>query len=131
MNEDGGFRFGVSDPGERAVLVARLPKGVRTKHELLEQLSEALRLPDYFGHNWDALEECIRDFSWLEPGTVQLIHLDLPLPDNPAALETYLSILSGAVASFSGREDRALLVFFPREAELRVAELVHGHGNLP
>ena len=34
--------------------------------ELLEALSAALSFPDYFGFNWDAADECLRDLSqWL------------------------------------------------------------------
>ena len=37
--------------------------GVHSKHTLLEVIARELRIPDYFGHNWDALEECLRDFD--------------------------------------------------------------------
>jgi RNAse (barnase) inhibitor barstar len=29
--------------------------------ELFDALASALALPDYFGRNWDALDECLRD----------------------------------------------------------------------
>jgi RNAse (barnase) inhibitor barstar len=29
--------------------------------ELFDALTAALALPDYFGRNWDALDECLRD----------------------------------------------------------------------
>ena len=32
----------------------------------LERLGRALQLPDWFGGNWDALEDCINDLSWLQ-----------------------------------------------------------------
>ena len=35
------------------------------KEELLDALAAALEFPDYFGGNWDALEEVLRDLGWL------------------------------------------------------------------
>jgi len=33
-----------------------------------------MHFPDYFGSNWDALDECLADLDWLDlPGYVLLI----------------------------------------------------------
>ncbi len=37
-----------------------------TKKDLLEQIASCLSFPDYFGMNWDALDECLMDLSWLD-----------------------------------------------------------------
>jgi RNAse (barnase) inhibitor barstar len=34
---------------------------------LFGELSRALEFPDYFGHNWDAVDECIRDVDTDRP----------------------------------------------------------------
>ena len=35
--------------------------------ELMAAISQGFEFPDYFGANWDALEECLRDMgSWLD-----------------------------------------------------------------
>jgi RNAse (barnase) inhibitor barstar len=84
-----------------AVHRAELPTGIESEQALLDALSVALRFPDYFGKNWNALDECICDLSWLPPGDVVLIHKDLPLADNRASLSIYLSILRDAVGKWS------------------------------
>ncbi|MEO5810685.1 MAG: barstar family protein [Rhodanobacter sp.] len=35
------------------------------KVDLLQRLATSLALPATFGHNWDALADCLRDLSWL------------------------------------------------------------------
>jgi hypothetical protein len=37
---------------------------VRSKSELLASLARALEFPDWFGGNWDALQDCLGDLSW-------------------------------------------------------------------
>lgn len=34
------------------------------KATLLAELGRALDFPDYYGGNWDALDECLADLSW-------------------------------------------------------------------
>ena len=38
---------------------------VASEAGLLAELARAFRFPDYFGGNWDAADECLRDLSWL------------------------------------------------------------------
>lgn len=37
---------------------------VSTDDDLFAQISVALRFPDYFGNNWDAMDECLSDMEW-------------------------------------------------------------------
>ncbi|MGH8183182.1 MAG: barstar family protein [Rhodanobacteraceae bacterium] len=39
--------------------------GCRDKADLLRRIASALQFPATFGHNWDALGDCMRDLEWL------------------------------------------------------------------
>jgi len=124
----GAFRFG--GPVPRGAHVARIPAGIDGKTSLFRALVPALALPDYFGANWDALEECLRDLSWIGKKTVALVHEELPaLPKKE--LLTYLSILSDAVQDWKEGEEHALAVVFPSAAEKLIAALAVGARRRP
>src|SRR5262245_26914082 len=77
-------------------LVVRLTGRYRRKRDLLRALAHALKFPGYFGDNWDALEECLCDLSWLDaPAGVVLLHKHLPLEEEEQR-QTYLDILRRA-----------------------------------
>jgi RNAse (barnase) inhibitor barstar len=37
---------------------------VTSEQRLFTSVAEAMSFPDYFGRNWDALDECLRDMGW-------------------------------------------------------------------
>lgn len=39
--------------------------GASDKEKLIASVAAALRFPAWFGGNWDALEDCLCDLSWL------------------------------------------------------------------
>ncbi|MBT2544664.1 barstar family protein [Streptomyces sp. ISL-44] len=47
--------------------------GVRGKVELMRRCGDALRLPEWFGGNWDALADSLRDLSWLPDAAGRLV----------------------------------------------------------
>lgn len=118
------FCFGDADIPASPALIADVSSGIATKGALLDELSRELRFPDYFGGNWDAMEECIRDLSWMQPGPVVLRHSDLPLVNDLANSRTYLSILSDAVDEWKRAPDRDLVVVFPRETRAQIARVL-------
>lgn len=118
--------FGFADPAlaTSPAVVAEVPPSISTKAALLEELDRRLQFPDYFGENWDALDECIRDLSWLPPGPIIVKHVDLPLATDVANLKTYLSILRDAVQKWSSSGERELVVVFPPETQERIGWLL-------
>lgn len=39
--------------------------GAADKDEILRRIAAALAFPEWFGGNWDALEDCLGDLSWM------------------------------------------------------------------
>jgi RNAse (barnase) inhibitor barstar len=47
------------------VLFAVDASAVRTKSQFLGLLGRTLSFPSWYGRNWDALEDCLTDSSWM------------------------------------------------------------------
>ena len=106
------FLFADHWPSDVATRV-RLRAGLNTKTSLLRALAHQFHFPDYFGENWDALEECIRDLSWLPDGDVALEHSDVPLASSRGDLNIYLAILRDLVNETQSSGTGRFYVTFP------------------
>lgn len=58
-------------------VTARVLSGTRarTTRELMDEFASQLEFPEYFGHNWNALADCLTDLSWLN-GLAYVIAID-------------------------------------------------------
>lgn len=84
--------------------------GALDKTGLLERVARALEFPQWFGGNWDALEDCLTDLSWTKAeGWVLLIEDAGRLP--PDDLGVFSEILSAAAAWWSERGQPFFAVF--------------------
>jgi len=70
----------------------------KTPTTLFAEFARALEFPDYFGHNWDALEECLADLEWLPAKGYILLITDAVhvLANDDTEYETFLEILRDA-----------------------------------
>jgi RNAse (barnase) inhibitor barstar len=94
--------------GKRAESLVRPPTGfalrvIRGRHcktpaNLFAEFAQALEFPDYFGQNWDALEECLADLEWVPGKGYILLITDAEdvLPDDEDEYETLLEVLRDA-----------------------------------
>jgi hypothetical protein len=85
---------------------------IKTKIELFKNLAHTMEFPGYFGHNWDALEECLTDLDWLSAkGYILLFSYPINFINNsPGDFKTFLDIVSSASKYWSLHKKRFLLI---------------------
>jgi RNAse (barnase) inhibitor barstar len=90
-----------------AGLTVRTVRGakMRTARQLFDEFAAALQFPDYFGENWDALDECLADLDWLsiKVGAVLVVRdaEQVLLEDEPDRLEVLVAVLARATATLA------------------------------
>lgn len=103
--------------------VVQVPPGISTPEALLECLRQRAGFPSYFGANWNALSDCLRDLHWVDSHELVLQHGDLPsLPSNDK--RTYLEVLAECVESWQVGEEHKLTVVFPTAARDEILRLL-------
>jgi RNAse (barnase) inhibitor barstar len=112
------FHFHDQDFAPAQKGAAIIPAGIKTKADLFHILKNAIPLPDYFGNNWDALEECLNDLGWLPGHKLILVHEDVPMIESPLDQKIYLKILAGAARTTSRFE-----IIFPERDRVLVEHL--------
>jgi RNAse (barnase) inhibitor barstar len=84
---------------------------VRSKRAMFTALAKTLSFPDWFGHNLDALYDCLTDLSWLPTGEHVLIwtHSEVLAKADPSGYRAIREVLDDAVESATD-PDRKLSV---------------------
>lgn len=119
------FNYGDSYEPAADAIVARIPRRVRTKPGLLAHLGASLRFPDYFGHNWDALEECLGDLSWWpDDRKLVVVHEALPLRRGSQEQVVYLQILQATLAYWEPKNPTRLTMVFPTHEQATINRLL-------
>ena len=75
------------------------------KESLLAESAAAMSFPDYFGHNWDAFEECITELTWIEDAGCVILydHAAVLVAQHPDVWATFYDILCSAIEYWSGK----------------------------
>jgi RNAse (barnase) inhibitor barstar len=81
-----------------------------TYEALHNEVAAALQFPEYYGENWDAMDECVTDLAWM-PADWYLIHLsaiERLLPSDEKDFSVFVRILSEAGRAWANPEIRGL-----------------------
>ncbi|MGX7827053.1 barstar family protein [Actinokineospora sp. 24-640] len=79
---------------------------VHTRLDFYDAVAETLRFPEWFGHNLDALYDCLTDLSWLPEGQHVLVwtHPEVLADSDPVGYRAVQAVLADAVADFTDPE---------------------------
>lgn len=90
------------------------------KSELMKNIANALEFSDWFGHNWDALEDCLTDLSWRDASGYVLLFENAKRGDELGVL---IDILRSSAEWWAGRGKPFFAVFVDPTRSLDLPEL--------
>jgi barstar (barnase inhibitor) len=91
------FTSDITTLQREGVRVVVVPPDLADKNALLSWYAETLQFPEYFGANWDAFDECLRDLSWVKERRLVLYHRGVPLEESPENQKIYIDVLAEVV----------------------------------
>jgi RNAse (barnase) inhibitor barstar len=122
-----------------AGFVLKTIKGARCKTPaaLFTEFARVVNFPEYFGHNWDALEECLADLEWLPAKGYVLLLTDAEqiLRQDEGDYATLLEVLSDAGEAWAsgqaGMGERPVTPFHVLFAVTERGKASRAHWGMP
>lgn len=105
------------------VFLVKLDPNINNTDDLFNSLYYMLWFPGYFGFNWNALEDCLRDFEWIDENHMVIVHKNLPgIPFDD--LKIYLEILRDIVIFWRGRTEKYFDVIFNERDRVAIENIL-------
>ena len=93
---------------------------VEAKEQLFDSLSRALAFPDWFGRNWDALEDVLGDLSWRKGDGHVVVFRTYPAGEDFGIL---VDVLRTTADYWAGRGKPFFAVFLDPAKKLALPDL--------
>ena len=107
--------------GGSALAVARI--AFADKETLLRDIARALQFPQWFGANWDALQDCLGDLSWSEARGHVLVVEQANAGDD---LGIFIDVLRSSAEYWAARGRPFFAVFIDPAGSLALPALYGG-----
>ncbi len=87
----------------------------KTKDALFDEWAAVMAFPSYFGHNWEAFDECLNDLQWLPaPAYVVIIkHFDKVLDAAPHDKKVLITLLQKTADAWAHGQHYGALIRNP------------------
>ena len=122
-SRSGVYRVARTDEVEDAVAgsaISLFRIKFQEKEKLLKNIATALAFPDWFGGNWDALEDCLGDLSWSKAAGHVLLFSEAKPGDDLGVLT---DVLRSSAEFWAGRGKPFFAVFIDPARALALPEL--------
>ncbi len=93
-------------------------KGASTKQGFLKVAADVFRFPDYFGGNWDAFADCLKDLAWCKAKDYVILieNMEGFTEISPEEMSTACSIMED-VAGYWKKQDTRFFVVLAKRIE--------------
>ena len=98
---------------------------IKLSSDVFGVLAKSLDFPEWFGRNWDALEDCLSDLSWRKAGGTVLILRNCEALDQDR-LGILIDVLASSAEFRAGRGKPFFAVFIDPARKLSLPELFRG-----
>jgi RNAse (barnase) inhibitor barstar len=98
---------------------------IELSNDVFGVLAKSLDFPEWFGRNWDALEDCLSDLSWRRAGGYVLLFRNFEALDQDQ-LGILIDVLASSAEFWAGRGKPFFAVFIDPARKLSLPELFRG-----
>ena len=98
---------------------------IELSNDVFGVVAKSLNFPEWFGRNWDALEDCLSDLSWRQALGYVLLFRNFEALDQDQ-LGILIDVLASSAEFWAGRGKTFFAVFIDPERKLSLPELFRG-----
>ena len=102
-----------------------IKKNISSEEQICDLYEQGLNFP-YFGKNWDALADCLRDLDFIKEKKILIFHEDIPFELSTEDKKIYVRILFYVVKHWHNYPEHKIFVYFPECYKSEINNLISG-----
>ena len=104
--------------------ILHIPSNINHESQICDLYEHGLNFPSYFGKNWDALLDCLRDLSFVKEKNILITHKDIPFKNDEESKHIYIEILFDAVTRWLEFPEHKFYIYFPDTCRTEITRII-------